>query len=156
MHPDLEAMIGLARVDAELKRVRDELEALPRRVAGVASLSAAAQANVLRLDERIAAEEKLRRGQESEIADRKSKATRLRRQLDTATTAAQISALEHEISFSDGEVRRLEDAEIESMERSESLGLERERAAEDMRRRRHDWSASGCDPQGRWSVTRPR
>lgn len=130
MHPDLEQMIALQRVDNELKRVRDELESLPRHVAGVAALSAAAQAKLVQLDERIAAEEKLRRTQESDIADRKNKAARLRRQLDAATTAAQITALEHEISFAGSEVRRLEDAELESMERSEGLTAEREHAAE--------------------------
>lgn len=132
MHPDLEQMIALQRVDTELKRVRDELAATPKHIASLAALSAAAQAKVLGLDERLAAEEKLRRGHESDITDRKNKAARLRRQLDGATTAAQISALEHEIGFSTSEVTRLEDAEIESMERTETLTADRERAAEDM------------------------
>ena len=131
MHPDLEAMIALQRVDDELKRVRDELAAVPRHVAGLAALTAAMQAKVLGLEERLASEEKLRRSQESDITDRKNKAARLRRQLDAATTEAQIKALEHEIGFSESEVRRLEDAELESMERTETLTGERAGAAED-------------------------
>ena len=125
-------MIALQRVDVELKRVRDELVAVPRQVAALAALTAAAQGMVLGLDERLATEEKLRRSHESDIADRKAKATRVRRQMETATTAVQISAFEHEIGFSESEVARLEDAELESMERSDTRAAERARAAEDL------------------------
>ncbi len=131
MHPDLERMIPLQGVDLELKRLREELAALPRHVAGLAALSAAGQAAVLRLDEQLAAEEKLRRSLESDIADRRAKGARARRQMDAATTAVQITALEHEIGFSLSEVTRLEDLELESMVRTETLTVERGRAAED-------------------------
>ena len=41
--------------------------------------------------------------------------------MDLATTTAQVTAFEHEIGFAQAEVNRLEDAELESMERSEAL-----------------------------------
>ncbi len=41
--------------------------------------------------------------------------------MDVVTTTAQASALEHEITFAEGEITRLEDAELESMERTEQL-----------------------------------
>ncbi len=125
-------MISLQRVDVELKRVREELDATPRRIASLAALTSAAQGALMGLDERMAAEEKLRRSLESDIADRKAKGARARRQMDAATTAAQITAFEHEIGFAASEVSRMEDAELESMERSDALTAERARAAEDL------------------------
>ena len=131
MHPDLEQMITLQRIDLELKRVREELDRLPRQIAGLAAVTAAAQAAVLGIDEQLAKEDKQRRGLESDIADRKAKAARARRQMDAATTAVQVTAFEHEIGFLEREVSRMEDEELESMERSETLTAERGRAAED-------------------------
>jgi predicted nucleic acid-binding Zn-ribbon protein len=49
--------------------------------------------------------------------------------MDLATTTVQVTAFEHEIAFAQAEVSRLEDAEIESMERSE--GFEAQKAAAD-------------------------
>jgi predicted nucleic acid-binding Zn-ribbon protein len=41
--------------------------------------------------------------------------------MDSATSAAQISALEHEINFADSAIRKLEDEELASLERTEAL-----------------------------------
>ena len=46
---------------------------------------------------------------------------KVRKQLDMATTTSQVTAFEHEIAFAKAEIGKLEDAELESMERSETL-----------------------------------
>ena len=69
----------------------------------------------------IAKEEALRRRQESDVKDHQAKIARIRKQMDMATTTVQVTAFEHEIAFAQAEVSRLEDAEIESMERSEGF-----------------------------------
>ncbi len=130
MHPDLERLVALQGLDGELKRLREEMEALPRHVAALAARSAAAQAEQVRVEEALAAEEKLRRGLESDVKDRMLKSARLKRQMDVVTTAAQAGALEHEIGFTADEVRRMEDTELESMERTEGLEAELVRARE--------------------------
>jgi predicted nucleic acid-binding Zn-ribbon protein len=125
MHPDLEKLIVLQAQDGEAKRLRDELVALPKLVAGLeAKLKAVEGQRAVVLD-LIAKEEALRRRQESDVKDHQAKIARVRRQMDMATTTVQVTAFEHEIAFAQGEISKLEDSELESMERSEGLESQR-------------------------------
>ncbi len=128
MHPDLEKLIVLQSLDLELKRLRDEQEALPRHLAGLAARSAATAASLLAAEESLAREEKLRRSLESDVKDQNQRAARAKRQMDVVTTTTQATALEHEIAFAQSEVRRIEDVELESMERTEALDGQRLRS----------------------------
>lgn len=130
MHPDLEKLVVLQGLDVELKKLRTEIEGLPKHVAGLAARSAASQAALLGTEEGLAKEDKLRRGLESDVKDQEQRAARARRQMDVVTTTAQATALEHEIAFAEGEVRRLEDLELDSMARSEWMEGERTKAKE--------------------------
>jgi Zn-ribbon protein, possibly nucleic acid-binding len=121
MHPDLEKLIVLQGLDVEAKRLRDEMIALPKRVAELETKAKAIEGQRAVVLDLIAREELLRRRQESDVKDHQAKVARVRKQMDMATTTAQVTAFEHEISFAQGEVSRLEDAELESMERSEAL-----------------------------------
>jgi hypothetical protein len=130
MHPDLEKLIVLQAHDVEAKRLRDEMVALPKQVAALetkAKAIAGQRAVVLDL---IAKEEALRRRQESDVKDHQAKIARIRKQMDLATTTVQVTAFEHEIAFAQAEISRLEDAEIESMERSEALDSQKRIADE--------------------------
>ena len=119
MHPDLEKLISLQRLDVELGKLREDLAAVPSRIAALASKSAEAQAARITLEDSLAKEEKLRRSQESDIQALKDRAAKLRRQMDVVTTTAQAAALEHEIAFLTTEIARIEDTELDSMARSE-------------------------------------
>jgi predicted nucleic acid-binding Zn-ribbon protein len=121
MHPDVEKLIVLQGLDLEAARLGDEIASLPKRVAEVAARVDAARAELKATAEKLAKEETLRRRLELAIKDHQQKAARLRKQMDVVTTTAQANALEHEIAFAESEVRRLEDEELESMERSEQL-----------------------------------
>ncbi len=121
MHPDLEKLIVLQGLDVEAKRLRDEMTALPKHVAGLSAKAKAVEGQRAVVLDLIAKEEALRRRQESEVKDHQAKIGRVRKQLDLATTTVQVTAFEHEIGFAQAEVSRLEDAELESMERSEAL-----------------------------------
>jgi predicted nucleic acid-binding Zn-ribbon protein len=121
MHPDLEKLIVLQGLDVEAKRLRDEMTALPKHVAGLSAKAKAVEGQRAVVLDLIAKEETLRRRQESEVKDHQAKIGRVRKQLDLATTTVQVTAFEHEIGFAQAEVSRLEDAELESMERSEAL-----------------------------------
>ncbi len=131
MHPDLEKLIALQRLDLDLKRARDEVDALPRHLAALAARSAAAQGALLKADESLAVEDKLRRSLESDTGDQNQRIARARRQMDVVTTTTQAGALEHEIAFAASEVKRLEDAELESMERTELRKAQRSSANSD-------------------------
>ena len=118
-------LMVLQGFDNEAKRLRDEMIALPRLVAQLdakARATAGQRAVVLDL---IAKEEALRRRQESDVQDKQAKIARARKQMDAATTTVQVTAYEHEIEFAQKEIATLEDAELESMERSEGLEAQR-------------------------------
>ena len=138
MNPDLEHLVVLQAQDLELTRLRAELAEGPRRIAAAEKALELAEASLALVRGKLAAEEKLRRSQELEAAALRTKVERLRRSLDGATSAQQVSSFEHEITFSQAAIRTLEDEELASMERTESAeaeeksrltAAERERAA---------------------------
>jgi uncharacterized protein len=130
MHPDLEKLIVLQAHDVEAKRLRDEMVALPKHVATLETKTKAIEGQRAVVLDLIAKEEALRRRQESDVKDHQAKIARIRKQMDLATTTVQVTAFEHEIAFAQGEISRLEDAEIESMERSEALDSQKRLADE--------------------------
>jgi predicted nucleic acid-binding Zn-ribbon protein len=125
MHPDLEKMIVLQTHDVEAKRLRDEMVALPKHVAALETKAKATQGQRAVIVDLIAKEEVLRRRHESDVKDFQAKIVKLRKNMDMATTTVQVTAFEHEIAFAQGEISRLEDAEIESMERSEGFDAQK-------------------------------
>jgi len=125
MHPDLEKLIVLQRHDIEAKRLRDELMALPRMVSGLETGLKAVEGQRAVVLELIAKEEALRRRQESDVKDLLAKIEKGRKKIDQATTTTMVTAFEHEIAFAQGEISKIEDAELESMERSEALESQR-------------------------------
>lgn len=128
MHPDLERLLLLQTKDIEAKRLRDEMAALPKLVAALETKLAAVTGQRVVILDLLTKEEALRRRQESDIQDRHAKIARVRKQLDLATTTVQVTAFEHEIAFARAEITRLEDAELESMERSEAHDAQRTQA----------------------------
>jgi hypothetical protein len=130
MHPDLEKLIVLQAYDVEAKRLRDEIVALPKHVVALETKTRAIEGQRAVVVGLIAKEEALRRRQESDVKDHQAKIARIRKQMDLATTTVQVTAFEHEIAFAQAEIGRLEDAEIESMERSEALDSQKRLADE--------------------------
>jgi len=129
MHPDLEKLILLQAHDVEAQRLREEMVALPKHVASLETKAKAIEGQRAVVIDLIAKEEVLRRRQESDVKDHQAKIARIRKQLDMATTTVQVTAFEHEISFAEAEISKLEDAEIESLERSD--GLESQKSVAD-------------------------
>jgi predicted nucleic acid-binding Zn-ribbon protein len=119
MNSDLEHLITLQAQDLELRRLRAELADAPRRVTAAQTNRAQAEVALAEANRALLKEETLRRSQELEVKDRQAKISRLRKQMETATSAAQITALEHEIAFSEQTIAKLEDDELASMERTE-------------------------------------
>ncbi len=128
MNPDLEHLIVLQAQDLDLARLRTEIADAPRRVKTAETAMAAAEKALSSIRTSLAGEEKLRRGQESDAGTQRTKLNRLRSNLDAATSSAQVSAFEHEIRFAQATISRLEDEEIASMERAETLESDAKRA----------------------------
>ena len=125
MHPDLEKLMALQKHDIEAKRLRDEMVALPKLVAELEKKLAAVQGQRALVVGLIGKEDLLRRKQELDVKDHQAKIARVRKQLDLATTTTQVTAFEHEIAFAQGEISKVEDAELESMERTEQMDAQR-------------------------------
>lgn len=128
MNADLEHLIILQAQDLELLRLRQEQAEAPRRVLTAEAAHKAAEESLARTQQSLTREEALRRSQEMDADTHRSKITRLRKQMDSATSATQITALEHEISFAESAIRKLEDEELASLERTEDLETARTKA----------------------------
>jgi predicted nucleic acid-binding Zn-ribbon protein len=128
MNADLEHLIILQAQDLELRRLRAELADAPVQVTAAQTTRARAEVALAEANKALTKEETLRRSQELEVKDRQGKISRLRKQMETATSAAQITALEHEISFSEQTIAKLEDDELASLERTDNFELARGKA----------------------------
>lgn len=130
MNPDLSNLMQLQREDLEARRLREEINAIPQSLAALAAkVKAVAGQRAVVLD-LIVKEEVLRRRQESDVKDLEGKAGKLSKQMEAATSTVQVTAYEHEIAFSRAAISKLEDAELESMERSEALEAQKRIADE--------------------------
>jgi predicted nucleic acid-binding Zn-ribbon protein len=125
MHPDLSRLVALQSLDNEAKHLRDQMAALTKQVAALETKAKATVGQRALVIDLIAKEEALRRREESETADLRQKLERTRKKLDMTTTTAQLTALEHEAAFARSEISRIEDAELESMERGEALDAQK-------------------------------
>ena len=121
MHVDSEKLMELQRYDLEAKRLRDEMDALPKLVAQLEAKAKATVGQRAVVLDLISKEEALRRRQESDVKDHQAKIAKIRKQLDLATSTQQVQAFEREIEFARAAIAKLEDEELESMQRSEEF-----------------------------------
>jgi uncharacterized protein len=124
MDQTLEHLIRLQQLDGEIRQIRTSLEATPRRIRGIESELAAHANTISKLEQRQRDEEARRRRDESDLKDQQAKIAKSRQQLNIVQNQAQATALEHQISFAEQEIRRIEDGELESMERSDVIDRE--------------------------------
>lgn len=115
----VENLVKLQTIEFERARLAQALRGLPAETAQAQSALEKAQQESASLSDALNREESLRTRLEREIKTHRDKATRYRAQLDTVTTPAQAEAMEHEIGFADREVERLENEELESLERTD-------------------------------------
>jgi uncharacterized protein len=124
MDQTLENLIRLQQLDGEIRQLRASLEATPRRIRGIEGELAAHAKAIGVLEQRQRDEEARRRRDESDLKDQQAKIVKSRQQLNIVQNQAQATALEHQIAFAEQEIRRIEDGELESMERSDVIERE--------------------------------
>ncbi len=130
MHPDLQKLIPLQALDVEGRRLHAERDAIPKHLALTEAQAREASTRQATIAADLVKEETLRRRLESDVADLRVKIARTQKKIDAATTTVQVTALEHEAAFARAEIARLEDTELESMERSEALDTRSTAAAD--------------------------
>ncbi|MGB9144903.1 MAG: C4-type zinc ribbon domain-containing protein [Acidobacteriaceae bacterium] len=128
MFAELEALMRLQTIDQETTQLRAEIAALPRRLAALETRLAAEKSAVEQAAKALKDEEALRRRLESDLKDQQQKIVKFREQSSSVKTNEQFRAFQHEIGFAEEEVRKIEDRELESMERSEKLTQQKKAA----------------------------
>jgi predicted nucleic acid-binding Zn-ribbon protein len=121
MNDELLALVELQETDQKIQRLRAEISALPKRLAALEEKLARQKTGVESASKAIKEEDAKRRRLESDLKDVQQKITKFREQSSSVKTNEQFHAVQHEISFAEGEIAKIEDRELESMERSEQL-----------------------------------
>jgi uncharacterized protein len=117
----IEHLAKLQAVELDRARLTKESNTLPAQVKEAEAALAGAERQSADASSGLNREETLRTRLEREIDGHRQKAARFRAQHDVVKTPAQAEAIEHEIGFATGEIERLENDELASMERSEGL-----------------------------------
>jgi predicted nucleic acid-binding Zn-ribbon protein len=108
-------------VDEEIVKASAELTALPRRISELEERLQRRQKEAAAAEQKVRDEDAKRRRLESDLKDQQTKIAKYRAQTNSVKNNEQFHALQHEISFAEAEIRRIEDVELDSMERSEAL-----------------------------------
>jgi hypothetical protein len=101
--------------------LRAEIAALPKQLAALEEKVGRQKAGVDAATKSMKEEETKRRRLESDLKDVQQKVAKFREQASSVKTNEQYHALQHEIGFAEAEIGKIEDRELESMERSEQL-----------------------------------
>ena len=117
----IENLAKLQAVELERARQTKEANALPAEIKLAEAALSSAQGQSADASSALSREETLRTRLEREIDGHRQKAARFRAQLDVVKNSAQAEAVAHEVSFATTEIDRLENDELASMERSETL-----------------------------------
>jgi predicted nucleic acid-binding Zn-ribbon protein len=120
MQPLIENLVHLQAVDLERARIAQAIRLLQPEIAAAESALATAQRDAADASSALTREESLRARLEREVESHKQKAARVRSQRNSVTTPAQLEAIEHELTFAGGEIDRLENDELASLERTDA------------------------------------
>src|SRR5579863_5256151 len=115
MNSELQNLIDLQRVDAEMASLRAEIAALPKEVAQIEAKLAGSKAKVESAQAAMKADESSRRKHESDIKDQQEKISKYRDQSLKVKTNQEYKALLSEIEHAESEIRKLEDKILEIM-----------------------------------------
>jgi predicted nucleic acid-binding Zn-ribbon protein len=115
MHPDLEKLIELQKIDARIAAVRAEVAALPKEVTRIEAKLAGSKAKVEAAQAAMKADESARRKHESDIKDQQEKISKYRDQSLKVKTNQEYKALLSEIEHAQAEIAKLEDKILEIM-----------------------------------------
>lgn len=128
MDAGIEHLIRLQQVDEQISALLRSIADLPKHLATLEE-KLRSQKSALDLNEKsAAAEEARRRSLDSDIKDLQQKVLKYRGQSNSVKTNEEFRALQNEIDFAEAEVRKLEDQQIQLMERIEALAVARREA----------------------------
>ena len=127
----VETLICLQQVDEEILRASADLAALPKRITELEQRLAKRQKEVTAAEAKVKEEEVTRRRLEGELRFQQVKIEKFKAQTDSVRNNEQYTALQHEISFAQDAIRRIEDEELDCMQRSEDADAAVKKAKQD-------------------------
>jgi uncharacterized protein len=125
MDVQLELLIRLQVVDVKVSQLLETSAALPKELRSIEEKVQRLKLAVDQADKAVPAEDARRRRLESDRKDQQQKLAKYREQASSVKTNEQFHAMQHEISFVEAEIARIEDEELTSMVKSESLESQR-------------------------------
>src|ERR1700730_5377339 len=109
MLPEIENLLHLQEADKEIRRLRDEIAELPKRVAAIEHKLADTKAGLEKAQAAVKADEASRPKYDTSITDVRDKMSKYRNQALDVKTNEQYKALLHEIQFAEKEIAVAED-----------------------------------------------
>jgi hypothetical protein len=128
MHPDLERVIALQKLDTAANDAQRQLADEPERVRVLDSRLENAKQQLAGAKERLAANQSARREIEKEVAVHQGRLSKFREQAMAVKTNQEYHAVQKEIGFAQGEIKTLEDRILERMLEADELTAGSKRA----------------------------
>src|SRR5712672_527507 len=120
MLPDIEKLLQLQVADKEIRKLQEEIAALPKRVAVIEQKLAGTKAQLEKARSAAKGDETNRKKFEAAIKDLQGKISKYRDQSLEVKTNEQYKALLHEIQFAEQEIGANEDKILELMVNAET------------------------------------
>src|SRR5277367_5246879 len=125
MDAGLEHLIRLQKVDEQIAQLLHSIAELPKHLASLEEKLRGQRASIDEAEKAIAAEEVRRRRLDSDLKDAQQKVLKYRGQSSSVKTNDEFRALQHEIDFAEAEIRKIDDQQLQIMEKTEALQASR-------------------------------
>lgn len=124
MHPDIQHLIRLQRLDSEIESERRRIAEIPSVQTALAARLQQATAAVDTARQRLAASQAERKTVEAEVAGIQTRLSKYKGQLTELKTNKEYQTMQKEIATAEEAIRSLEDRVLERMEDAENLTRE--------------------------------
>jgi uncharacterized protein len=132
MHPDLERLIALQRLDTTAEAARRKLADEPEHVKTIEAGLEAARQRVAAAKNALAANQAARREVEKDVAMHQSRLSKFRETAMAVKTNVEYHAVQKEIGYAQGEIKTLEDKVLERMLEADELTAALKKAEADL------------------------
>jgi len=121
MNADLERLIALQKLDNTADAARKQLASEPEHERALEARLEAARQEVAAAKDRVATNKSARAALEKDVAVQQGRLSKFREQAMAVKTNQEYHAIQHEITFAQTEVKKIEDSILERMVESDDL-----------------------------------
>jgi predicted nucleic acid-binding Zn-ribbon protein len=125
---ELEQLMALQRLDTTVRDAERRIADEPERARGLERRLEEARQSLAAARERLGENQQARRAIEKDVAVHQGRLSKFREQAMAVKTNQEYHAIQHEIAFAQGEVKKLEDRVLELMVEGDDLGQAAKRA----------------------------